>query len=718
MRQSRQQDQSLKQLRSSVETILSFNTQQLEGKKFQEGDEFIRLQKEFKKLELRYQDQIKINDDLKQMFLNAQQRRGSDNGGSFDGQNLLLQQQVRNLEERLEDSYRNQHQLENLIEEYEVNLKRIEDNYKQNNKKFHDMQKKYTQSEQSKRDMEAKMLKLEQEKNKISEKWTKLSNKNKNEERQKSKVRQLEVQNDFTQKEINSLSEKLEKLERENIILRKTNEGANEIHQKQLNQLRKLQETIGQYQSEKGVADKVTNELLSRISSYEQEIDDLSSRLNDTQNSRQRDSELNRNVEHYSRELQSKEQKISKQEEIINSLKQDLERTNQQLISKNMENQSLKQSLNQLQGEMINLQNELEVINQYQAMKEEASQRNDRFPNQQVQLAFTSLIQLLNTPFSPFDMTNEEDIDVYDLNGLTDTSQRLIYDGEVSFAILRAEKKLNILFQFFQQSVNSSPLMEFNQTPHNRLSSGRMEFQRDYQQQQQNYINPLSQLQQTQYKDQMNQPLQNDMLGRQVKIQNLVIQNHAGVQENNKIININANSLVCNKENQDINVRFNKKHNNIPKLHTQSYDNFNDAFPVDQQVHTTKNSVVRNSFQRNDPANGGSQSNANNSSNGCKQLGPMKISNTPNALFQQNFQAFKSRQQPFLSSQIGANSTLGQNDLSKLSNRNSQLRSSGGFAGGVQGGQAFSHRSNSINEQIHRRNSETRNSYRFGSINQ
>lgn len=73
------------------------------------------------------------------------------------------------------------------------------------------------------------------DKNKLSEKWVKLSNKNKNDERQKSKLRQLEVQNEFTQKEINNLSEKLEKLERENIILRKTNEGANEIHQKQLN---------------------------------------------------------------------------------------------------------------------------------------------------------------------------------------------------------------------------------------------------------------------------------------------------------------------------------------------------------------------------------------------------------------------------------------------------------------------------------------------------
>ncbi len=64
----------------------------------------------------------------------------------------------------------------------------------------------------------------------MSEKWTKLSAKNKNEERQRSKLRELEVQNDFTQREIGNMQEKIEKLERENNILRKTNEGANGIH--------------------------------------------------------------------------------------------------------------------------------------------------------------------------------------------------------------------------------------------------------------------------------------------------------------------------------------------------------------------------------------------------------------------------------------------------------------------------------------------------------
>ena len=36
------------------------------------------------------------------------------------------------------------------------------------------------------------------EKNKLSEKWIKLSAKNKQDERQRSKIRELEVQNDYT----------------------------------------------------------------------------------------------------------------------------------------------------------------------------------------------------------------------------------------------------------------------------------------------------------------------------------------------------------------------------------------------------------------------------------------------------------------------------------------------------------------------------------------
>lgn len=49
--------------------------------------------------------------------------------------------------------------------------------------------------------MSEKSRKLEMEKNKLSEKWIKLSTKNKTDDRQKSRIRDLECINDDKQKE-------------------------------------------------------------------------------------------------------------------------------------------------------------------------------------------------------------------------------------------------------------------------------------------------------------------------------------------------------------------------------------------------------------------------------------------------------------------------------------------------------------------------------------
>ncbi len=62
-----------------------------------------------------------------------------ENGGDFSGHVLMLTQQVKELEEKLEASYRQQHHLENQLEEYEVNLKRSEEALKTHNKRFHEL---------------------------------------------------------------------------------------------------------------------------------------------------------------------------------------------------------------------------------------------------------------------------------------------------------------------------------------------------------------------------------------------------------------------------------------------------------------------------------------------------------------------------------------------------------------------------------------------------
>lgn len=44
-----------------------------------------------------------------------------------------------------------------------------------------------------------------------------------------------------------ALCEKLEKLERENLMLRRANESSNDVQQKHINQIRKLTEEVNEY---------------------------------------------------------------------------------------------------------------------------------------------------------------------------------------------------------------------------------------------------------------------------------------------------------------------------------------------------------------------------------------------------------------------------------------------------------------------------------------
>lgn len=213
---------------------------------------------------------------------------------------------------------------------------------------------------------------------------------------------------------------------------------------------------------------------------------------------------------------------------MIEDLKKDNERLNQMLISKDMDNQNLKQALNALQQEMMSLQSELEVLNQYASMKKEAL-GNKSFNSHQIMRAYQNIQDLLEKQFMPQDVVREE-IEVDDIQEMLDNQNlSLIYDSEIQFTLLRVESKLRRLYLYM-----NPPIEERNHALQRQSRMGHL-----YQsvQQQQPYSS-----------------LNDNLLNRQqLKISNLIIQNHAGVQENNKIININTNSVICNKENQDMN---------------------------------------------------------------------------------------------------------------------------------------------------------------------
>jgi uncharacterized protein with NRDE domain len=100
------------------------------------------------------------------------------------------------INERLEEAFETQHELENIIEEYEVSIKKREEHMKKFNLKFQDLQKRYSSICSSHRELKSKVGKLELEKQKLSEKWIKLSAKNKTDGKVKEKLKDLEILND------------------------------------------------------------------------------------------------------------------------------------------------------------------------------------------------------------------------------------------------------------------------------------------------------------------------------------------------------------------------------------------------------------------------------------------------------------------------------------------------------------------------------------------
>mmetsp|Transcript_44230 Transcript_44230/g.42931 ORF Transcript_44230/g.42931 Transcript_44230/m.42931 type:complete len:157 (-) Transcript_44230:51-521(-) len=117
-RKSRQEEENLKLMRSSVEALLSYPPQQ-------------RTCESTKNINS-YSSQNNILSVSKQ-----------ENNCFVESDPLILQMKVKNLEEKLEEAYRQQHQLENMLEEYEVTIKRQDDSLKLANKKCNDLQKKY-----------------------------------------------------------------------------------------------------------------------------------------------------------------------------------------------------------------------------------------------------------------------------------------------------------------------------------------------------------------------------------------------------------------------------------------------------------------------------------------------------------------------------------------------------------------------------------------------
>ena len=103
-----------------------------------------------------------------------------------------LSKQQKILQRKWDEAYDIQQELENALEEYENNTRRWEEQLKSTSRKLQECQQKYSHSEKSRKELETKTSKLELEKCKISEKWIKLSTKNKNDDKLRTKLKEME----------------------------------------------------------------------------------------------------------------------------------------------------------------------------------------------------------------------------------------------------------------------------------------------------------------------------------------------------------------------------------------------------------------------------------------------------------------------------------------------------------------------------------------------
>ena len=115
-----------------------------------------------------------------------------------------------------------------------------EDQIKNTSRKFQELQRKYSTLERDKHSLETKTTKLEQEKWKLSEKWIKLSAKNKHDDKIRQRLKEWEQANEKKTRELSLLTERLNKIERENTMLRKANDSLQSTINMQVKKIKNL----------------------------------------------------------------------------------------------------------------------------------------------------------------------------------------------------------------------------------------------------------------------------------------------------------------------------------------------------------------------------------------------------------------------------------------------------------------------------------------------
>lgn len=159
---------------------------------------------------------------------------------------------------------RNQHDLENKVEEYEVQIRQAEDGSKHTVRKYQELQKKYKAMEKEITELKDKLKKTEADKTKISEKWIKLSSKNRHEDLIRKRCKETESSNEELHKQLLDANEKVEKLTRENNVLLKSHEELQETLNQQISKTKALKSKLKSVMQEKDQIDSAAEDLFER----------------------------------------------------------------------------------------------------------------------------------------------------------------------------------------------------------------------------------------------------------------------------------------------------------------------------------------------------------------------------------------------------------------------------------------------------------------------
>jgi chromosome segregation ATPase len=128
---------------------------------------------------------------------------------------VRYEQQIADLQQKLTVSCRRQHEIENILEEFEVIKSRQTQQTKEINRKYYDLQKKYTVVDKERKELVLKVEALKKDNKTAMERWLRANSQARKEERTKNKMKIIEEKYEEMVREVEDSQQMIFKLQNE-----------------------------------------------------------------------------------------------------------------------------------------------------------------------------------------------------------------------------------------------------------------------------------------------------------------------------------------------------------------------------------------------------------------------------------------------------------------------------------------------------------------------